>query len=319
MTLAVWIYFGVTCAIGVWCSVRGVVVWLRGRRDAPTLHAARRWSITGSDPMAERGVSIVVAEECPIEQLLAVDYLRAEVIVVGDVARSEWLRGVVARYSMVRMGAPVVEPHLQRSSRGIYRSRKARLRRVVVVDSVGESFAERVDAGIAVRSFDLVLPLEGGVALSPEALRIMLWRMVESGAEIVTARLRGGGRVAVVDGDLVAGMGGFHTLGVGRELLRKLRQRGVRADDMMLFVGRGRAHREERAWRIGVRAATVVGVVLIVAQPRLWWVTLMGGCSMVVGGVTRLVAWWAVEPVPLRRPRLGKLLGKLLVWREKMV
>ena len=88
MTSAVWIYsVFVMVVAGVVVGV-SIIQRIRLAREWNLRRIAELWPLTGSDPLGEPGVSLLVdwdGDERALEQLLALDYLRYEVIVVGNV------------------------------------------------------------------------------------------------------------------------------------------------------------------------------------------------------------------------------------------
>lgn len=264
MFLLMWLYVTavtmLAVAVTVACVARRVVLM----RDGCTRRLAGLWTLTGCDALAEPGVSLLVdydGNEQTLEELLSLDYLRYEVVVVGNLAVDHSLARVVERYSMVEVGAPVVDERLSNSPRRLYRSRRRSYRRLVVVDSAAEHTAERLDCALAVRSYDRVLAVERGVRLSPEALRVMVWRACESpDTEVITAPVmtddsvmgavsevwgffgRCRTEVALMDGDTVVAVGGFSAPrgrgGATRRIVKRLRRAGCLRLRLGVAVGR---------------------------------------------------------------------------------
>lgn len=264
MTSAVWIYSALVMMVaGVVVGV-SVVQRIRLAREWSLRRIAELWPLTGSDPLGEPGVSLLVdwdGDERALEQLLALDYLRYEVVVVGNVQSDRGLARLAERYAMIEMGAPVIEESLQHSPRRLYRSRRRSYRRLLVVDTAAEAVAERMDCALAVRSYDLVMALERGVRLSADALRVLVWRACDSSAEAVSATLVSGrgvggfwadiwnfmgwrqGCVALMDGDAVVAAGGFSATHrrhpkLTPHTLRHLASHGAHISRMALAVGR---------------------------------------------------------------------------------
>lgn len=264
MTSAVWIYSAVVVMVaGVIVGV-SILRRIRLAREWNLRRLAELWPLTGIDPLGEPGVSLLVdwdGDQRALEQLLALDYLRYEVIVVGNVLSDGQLARLAERYAMIEMGAPVVEESLQHSPRRLYRSRRRSYRRLIVVDTGAEAVAERMDCALAVRSYDLVVALERGVRLATDALRVLVWSACDSSTEAVSATLASGrgvggfltdiwsfmgwrqGCIALMDGDAVVAAGGFSVVHRRRpkltpHTLRHLAQHGAHITRLTLAVGR---------------------------------------------------------------------------------
>lgn len=310
--MVVWIYFVVACLLVLplvaWAVWRRVVLW----RDTHSRRLAALWSLSGSDPLAEPGVSVVADFDTTrrIEALMSLDYLRYEVVVVGDVERRAELRELVGRYAMIDVGSPVVEPHLQRSSRRLYRSRESRFRRLVVVDTVAPTSAERFDCGLAVRTYDHVLPLHKGVWLRADALRTMVWRMVEQGPatgviapllmsegacgraaelwQFVGARVA---QVTLVDGDSVSSLGGFEAFAErGQTPLKgcvdELGRRGADVVELNVAVGRNTRCVGGSLFALAEWTMLAFGCVLLaLSDEKMRGIVIGSMVLMVVGGV----------------------------------
>ena len=264
MTSAVWIYSAVVVMVaGVIVGV-SIIQRIRLAREWSVRRIAELWPLTGIDPLGEPGVSLLVdwdGDPRALEQLLALDYLRYEVVVVGNVQSDGRLARLAERYAMIEMGAPVVEESLQHSPRRLYRSRRRSYRRLIVVDTGAEAVAERMDCALAVRSYDLVVAVERGVRLAADALRVLVWRACDSSAQAVCATLAAGrgvgglltdiwsfmgwrqGCIALMDGDVVVAAGGFSAAHRRRHpkftphTLRYLASYGARISCLTLAIG----------------------------------------------------------------------------------
>ncbi len=304
MTL-VYLYFALCCVVVA--AAVGWGVWRRWIfvRDSHSRRLAALWTLSGSDPLAEAGVSLLVDFDCSerIEALLSLDYVRYEVVVMGDISKSKELRSLLRRYSMIDVGAPVIEPQLQRTSRRLYRSRENRFRRLVVVDTIAPSAAERFDSALAVRSYDLVVPLSVGVWLRGDALRVLVWRMVEQSATVVTAPLLvsesvagraaelwqmvglGAEGVALMDGDAVLSLGGFASV-APKGCVKALRHRGAVVTHLAVAVGRNKQYSSVLPIGVGVWFLLCAGVLLLVFAPAEYSDIVIGAIVLVVlGGV----------------------------------
>lgn len=152
------------------------------------------------------GISVLVAGEPSLhryERLLGVEYARLEVVAVVDGGvQGALLERVIARYHLIRVGYHPSGELPVRGVQGLYRSRRRRYRRFVLLDcrAVGEK--SQLDAAADVASYDYLLPLRGAelpavgtiealaaeMALRPigrvdqlcllPSLRTLLWRRV---------------------------------------------------------------------------------------------------------------------------------------------
>lgn len=343
MTLLMWMYVAAVAVVAVVVTVACVARRVALMRDGCSGRLARLWPLTGCDALAEPGVSLLVdydGDEHSLEELLSVDYLRYEVVVVGDISSDRRLVRLLERYSMVEVGAPVVDERLPNAPRRLYRSRRRSYRRLVVVDSAAEHTAERLDCALTVRSYDRVLAVERGVRLSPEALRVMVWRACESpDTEVITAPVmtddsvmgavsevwgffgRCRTEVALMDGDAVVAVGGFSARrgsgGATRRIVKRLRRAGCRRLRLGVAVGRN----PNAVPRVGLVDFAVwhllgYGVVLVLFGDHavrcvavlclvvLWLVGLtaaVGSRSFRRAAGCRHV-WWHTLTVPLAAP-----------------
>jgi hypothetical protein len=264
MTSAVWIYSAICIIVAGVVVVVCVIQRIRLAREWSLRRIAELWPLTGSDPLGEPGVSLLVdwdGNESSLEQLLTLDYLRYEVIVVGNIQSNIKLARLAERYAMIEMGAPVIEESLRHSPRRLYRSRRRSYRRLLVVDTGAEAVAERMDCALAVRSYDFVVALERGVRLSADALRVLVWQACDTSAKVVCATLGAGrgvsgflteiwnfmgwqqGCIALMDGDSVIAAGGFSAAHrrhpkLTPHTVRHLASHGAHVSRMTLGVGR---------------------------------------------------------------------------------
>ena len=343
MTSAVWIYsVFVMVVAGVVVGV-SIIQRIRLAREWNLRRIAELWPLTGSDPLGEPGVSLLVdwdGDERALEQLLALDYLRYEVIVVGNVQSDSGLARLAERYAMIEMGAPVIEESLQHSPRRLYRSRRRSYRRLIVVDTGAEAVAERMDCALVVRSHDLVVAVERGVRLSADALRVLVWRACDSSAEAVCATLASGrevggfvtdiwnfmgwrqGCIALMDGDAVVAAGGFSAAHrrhpkLTPHTLRHLASHGAHISRMTLAVGRKESLRPPLGvvdWVVWHLVCSGVLLWLLGGAEELWGVALcfvvlwLAGVVAAIGTHTyRRVSgsrggWWMCPIVPLVLP-----------------
>ena len=294
--MIVGLYFALVVAVTVAVAVVCVVRRERLLRDECQRRIAGLWMLSGSDPLGEPGVSLLVdfdTDEQTLESLLSLDYLRYEVIVAGDVATDSRLAWVVRRYAMIEVSERVDGEGLHHPRR-LFRSRRRSYRRLVVVDTDSPIVAGRMDCALSVRTFDRVVVVERGVRLLPDALRVLVWRACEvTDAEVVTAPLLGsygimgavaemwgfvgwrGGDVALVDGERVVSAGGFVSLLEGRgarhtiatRVAKRLGAQGASLSRMSVAVGRKSHLQPPLGWvDVVVWHLLLSGVLLVVAS-----------------------------------------------------
>ena len=127
------------------------------------------------------GISLLVTEPTScreIIRLLSVEYARYEVVVVLDGVREAALfTELRARYHLIRVEyLPTGELPVE-GVVGLYRSRKRRFRRLVVVDVVTARSVERLNVAAAVAEGEYLLPMRRGARLAEgviEQLAVLL-------------------------------------------------------------------------------------------------------------------------------------------------
>lgn len=234
MTVPVVLYAVVATLVSLFFTVRIVRSLVVGRKCRRKELLSGKSLIYGSDPMCEIGVSLLcggVVDLNYVERLLSLDYVRYEVVVTADGERDELFGALLKKYSMIRVNLPHIDYTLQASTRQLFRSRQRRYRRLVVVDSAASDLFQQLNCGLAVCSFDRVVPLENGCMPRPESLRTMVAELHENGtnahyavcgfcAPRGSAAMRALGllanlartsrdRVAMLDRDSVVDTGGF--------------------------------------------------------------------------------------------------------------
>ena len=160
----------------VWCMV--MTVWVIYGAVCAVRHDKKREAVmlvdgTTGNPMAEVGIS-VIACGCrgfvDVVERLSADYLFYEVIIVCDTYRTDGGRDILDHYSMVRVEADMGIEVCCGQVRAVYRSKERRYHRLVVVDYYGESEEEMYNCGLAVASYDYVIPVGRDVLLRSDAL-----------------------------------------------------------------------------------------------------------------------------------------------------
>lgn len=307
MTLWIWIYAATVSVLSVVVIAHCIMRRAALLRDGCHRRLARLWTLTGCDPLGEPGVSVLMdwgGDVRSLESCLTMDYLRYEVVIVGDVEHSRSLRGVLARYSMIEVGSPVVEERLMRSPRRLYRSRRRSCRRLVVVDSPAATEAERMDCALSVRGHNRVVVLGRGQRVMVDTLRVLVWRASDHpSAEIVTAPLMENAgvagatreiwsfmgsheeRIAIMDGDAVVEAGGFtptqapkHTTAA---MIARLQRNGCRTAHLAVAVGYTSSERKADIGGVDIALwvvwiAGIAGVVATEGTLRVMWLLCVG-------------------------------------------
>lgn len=118
----------------------------------------------GSDTLGV-GLSILVVGECSLrryEALLGVEYARLEVVAVVDGSHHQSLfEELVARYHLIRVGYRPSGELPAHGVQGLYRSRRRRYRRFVLLDCRAPGADAALDATADVAAHEYLLPLRG--------------------------------------------------------------------------------------------------------------------------------------------------------------
>lgn len=105
-----------------------------------------------------------------ISELLQQEYERFEVIIVlNAIQESDLLKEIITRFRLIQVNTPT-RSELPCEMRRLYRSRQRSFRRLIVVDAPYSTQYEAWNVGIAISSYEYVLPLKGNVALYPKAI-----------------------------------------------------------------------------------------------------------------------------------------------------
>lgn len=156
------------------CLILLMLLWWRQMERA----AVRRAWIEGMhgarNGCCDVGLSVLVADSSDkerYERLLGVEYARFEVVAVVDSEREGALFEVLmARYHLIRVRyRPSGELPLY-GVRGLYRSRKRRFRRFVLLDTAAQHTTARLNAAADVASYDYLMPILSGEALRQGAV-----------------------------------------------------------------------------------------------------------------------------------------------------
>lgn len=225
----------------------------------------------GSEAMSHTGVSVVVSgvrSEREIERRLSSEYWRYEVIVVLDSSFDEQLlHRLCHKYALIRVHFPTVDDLPIEGTPRLYRSRQRRYRRLVVVDRLHRSRADDWNCGVAVASFDRIVPLESDRFLLPDVLPRWVMELHESGehrnkvlaAQVAPFHLFDRRRVAMFARSAVIAEGGFAGEHPRVKMIRSLRGRLL---SLPLAYSTAYRHRSENPLR---RLFLGIGIVPTIA------------------------------------------------------
>lgn len=134
----------------------------------------------GLDCMGVSAICSGIDDQKQIENLLSVEYARYEVVLVLDAQRNtQAFRRIVARYQLIGVNAPPSDELPVAGVRGLYRSRQRCYRRLVLLDRACSEPYDDFDAGVAVATYDYVLPLTGPCRLMPRAVERLVVELSE--------------------------------------------------------------------------------------------------------------------------------------------
>ncbi len=117
---------------------------------------------------------------------------------------------VLARYKMIGVN-PVSSDELPvKGVRMLYRSRMRGFRRLVIVDRESSLESDDMDAGVAVASFDYIMPVEDGVVLQKRAVeRLAAEIMEESSRKVSFVMSTFGRQLMLLSRERIVAAGGF--------------------------------------------------------------------------------------------------------------
>lgn len=120
-----------------------------------------------------------------IKSLLSLYYNNFEVIIVNDGSKDDTLAKMIAAYDLVLSPEVVNERLSTKPLRGIYRSRNAAFKRLVVVDKVNGGKADALNIGINVSSKELVACIDVDCILEQYAICKMVKPFMESTVPVI--------------------------------------------------------------------------------------------------------------------------------------
>ncbi|GAA4459978.1 glycosyltransferase [Nemorincola caseinilytica] len=123
-----------------------------------------------------------------VRSLLSLHYSDLEVVIINDGSKDDCLQKLIDGYDLVK-----IEKHVQyriatKEVRGVYKSRKAVYRKLVVVDKVNGGKADALNVGINVSSNDIIVCIDVDCILEQDALLKMIKPfMEETSAKVIAS------------------------------------------------------------------------------------------------------------------------------------
>lgn len=195
-----WLILGVLVA----ASSVSLLRYLAVRRTMARLRLVDRMHGVRCDAPDWIGISLLATEgvdQEQVAQLLTVEYARYEVVVVLDAQREAMCFAELCTiYHLIRVEYRPTGELPSAAVRGLYRSRKRRFRRLVLVDMAGDNRVARLDAATDVAAYDYLLPVGRGARLLRGAIERLVvligsatsvrscWRMVVGERAVVCRR-----------------------------------------------------------------------------------------------------------------------------------
>lgn len=241
------------------------------------------------------GVSVVcsgIDDAKQVENLLSVEYARYEVVLVLDALRdTQAFRRIAARYQLIGVNCPPSDELPVAGIRSLYRSRQRCYRRLVLLDRARSDRFDDFDAGVAVATYDYVLPLAGPCRLMPRAVERLVVELSEHPpGTLALVRSVAGEPAFLFARERVVRAGGF-----ANQPARGLRRREIKTLYETLV------YRPERICRAGIGAAWIAPALLpvVAAVAGLWFSLWMLAAAL----MTTALVWTAFRSVaPLLCP-----------------
>lgn len=212
----------------------------------------------------EIGLSVLLTEEAApqqIESLLTVEYACYEVIVVVDGAiEAATFVELVRRFQLIRVEYRPTGELPSVAVRGLYRSRRRRFRRLVVLDTAAERRVERMNAAADVAAYDYLLPIRRGERLVAGAVERLVCLIGGHAEGVRLVRVTEGVRCYLCARSAVVEAGGF-----GRFPMRR---RGLRLHERILCRMEGR----RGVWMWCLRGLFLVVCLWLVRSIEQGWV-----------------------------------------------
>ncbi len=257
-------------------------------RSMTACRLADRMAGVRSDAPDQLGISLLVVDGVDLRQLsrlLAVEYARYEVVVAADMAQvGDRFTELVATYRLIRVEYRPTGDLPVAGVRGLYRSRKRRFRRLVLLDLVGARI-ERLNGAADVAAYDYLLPVNRRAVLVQGVVErlIVLIGSAPQGCDLLRSTV--GERTFLCAREAVVRAGGFAHYPAWRT--------GRLLHAPILVAADEAAARRRRYWPLVVLLPIVLVGVLAACH---WWVAAAVGVTWLllfvvavrVGQLTRL-------------------------------
>ena len=122
-----------------------------------------------------------------VRSLLSLHYGDLEVVIINDGSKDDCLQKLIDGYDLVKIERHVQYRIATKEVRGVYKSRKAVYRKLVVVDKVNGGKADALNVGINVSANDIIVCIDVDCILEQDALLKMIKPFMEETREKVIA------------------------------------------------------------------------------------------------------------------------------------
>ncbi|MBX2906869.1 MAG: glycosyltransferase family 2 protein [Taibaiella sp.] len=122
-----------------------------------------------------------------VRSLLSLYYSNLEVVVINDGSKDDCLQKLIDGYDLEKIDFHVQYKIATKEVRGVYRSRKAVYKRLVVVDKVNGGKADALNVGINVSSNDYIVCIDVDCILEQDSLLKMMKPFLEETGKKVIA------------------------------------------------------------------------------------------------------------------------------------
>lgn len=235
---------------------------LRTERDCARRRLLRSMYGIRSGPVGRIGLSVLLTEGISLrrlERLLTVEYALFEVVAVLDGERQEeLLTTLAARYRMIRVGCDPTGELPVSGVRALYRSRKRRFRRLVLVDRRADPATPPLHAAAEAAAYDYLWPLRPDERLTRGAVERAVYALSESAPPPAVLHAAAGMRATIYAREAVVAAGGFN------RRLRRTSPRRTICDPLTVRLGGAR-----RRW-IG-RGVALAALAAGLAAAPVWW------------------------------------------------
>lgn len=227
------------------------------RRLWLSMHGAR------ADAVGGIGLSVLVPEGVTLrraEELLSVEYALYEAVFVIDGARqAELLELLAERYDLFRTGCRPTGELPAEGVRALYRSRKRRFRRFVLLDMRQADRSAALNAAAEAATYDFLLPLRPTERLTCGAVERAVCELAAAVPPPAVLRARSGAGATLYRRSALVAAGGFGGA------LRRLKPRRTIFDPVTVDCAPSR-----RLRRIGGAVGVVAAAAVAVAAPVRW-------------------------------------------------